>query len=88
MSPLCVWLQMMCRGRKEGTGTRAIRHFTRECKRSSEGNAAGAIRRVEESWQRADLEEGSAEEGGRKVIGHVLTTEHIPGQLSQNRAAC
>lgn len=46
-----------------------MRNFIRECKRSSKGNTVGAINKVEESWQRADLEEGSAEEGGRKVMG-------------------
>lgn len=28
------------------------------------------------------------EEGSVKLINHVLATEHIAGQLSQNRAAC
>lgn len=41
----------------------------RECKRSSKGNAVGAINRVEESLQRTNLEEGTSEEGGRKVMG-------------------
>lgn len=69
MSPLCVWLQVRCGERREGTRTRAMGNFTREHKRSSKGNAVGAINRVEKSWQRAHLEEGSAEEGGRKVMG-------------------
>jgi len=58
-----------------------MRNFAKECKRSSKGKAVGAIDRVEESWQRADMEEGSAEEGGRKAMGEgrsrcILSKSH------------